>query len=438
MANVTTPDKPGFPEVYELAVTDPVAGGPDGVDNLPHKQLAERTEYLKAEADKARADIDAQDKRLGLVEGSSAVAVSRAQERAWAESDEGFSFEMFGDSIHTWRNVADVAVTRTVAGDDSVDVESTRGLSPGSSYVIFDEGGVETIVVGEILTSTRFKATENLTKDRTSGTLGLTNWEIKSGYAIAPAGGVFYSKPLDILRYWSDGIIVVRRDNDNGKVSISAREIGSAEWLAAEYVSSKLAADNTADVRYRIPVGGIVELRVDVEGSAIRIEHMMLLTSPQAGRAPAIEKGINLIPADGAINQMDPFTVKASVARSLFGKDMASCTFLFYSDAEGKNLVHTGVVENPTGEPEYTAPGGTYGENDIGSWQYYYTDIDGAVSEKSDLTGFSMSDVFQFTQTPTMIAPVADAEISATGATIVIDYMQVEPGGTGEHVASQY
>ena len=34
--------------VYELALTDDVIGGPNGVDNLPHKQLANRTAYLKS------------------------------------------------------------------------------------------------------------------------------------------------------------------------------------------------------------------------------------------------------------------------------------------------------------------------------------------------------------------------------------------------------
>lgn len=35
-------------DVYELALVDDVIGGPDGVDNLPHKQLANRTAYLKS------------------------------------------------------------------------------------------------------------------------------------------------------------------------------------------------------------------------------------------------------------------------------------------------------------------------------------------------------------------------------------------------------
>lgn len=35
--------------VYQLETTDPVQGGPGGVDNLPHKHLANRTLWLKAQ-----------------------------------------------------------------------------------------------------------------------------------------------------------------------------------------------------------------------------------------------------------------------------------------------------------------------------------------------------------------------------------------------------
>lgn len=35
--------------VYQLETTDPVQGGVDGVDNIPHKALANRTVWLKAQ-----------------------------------------------------------------------------------------------------------------------------------------------------------------------------------------------------------------------------------------------------------------------------------------------------------------------------------------------------------------------------------------------------
>lgn len=37
--------------VYQLEITDPVIGGPDGIDNLQAKQLANRTNWLKAKID---------------------------------------------------------------------------------------------------------------------------------------------------------------------------------------------------------------------------------------------------------------------------------------------------------------------------------------------------------------------------------------------------
>lgn len=41
--------------VYQFETTDPITGGPDGIDNLPHKQLANRTKYLKQFADEVAA-----------------------------------------------------------------------------------------------------------------------------------------------------------------------------------------------------------------------------------------------------------------------------------------------------------------------------------------------------------------------------------------------
>jgi len=50
LANLT--ETPTFDAaVYELAITDPVQGGPGGVDNQPHQNLANRAAFLKAALD---------------------------------------------------------------------------------------------------------------------------------------------------------------------------------------------------------------------------------------------------------------------------------------------------------------------------------------------------------------------------------------------------
>ncbi len=43
--------------VYQLEETDPVQGGANGVDNLPHKHLANRTAYLKQEQGSLKSEV---------------------------------------------------------------------------------------------------------------------------------------------------------------------------------------------------------------------------------------------------------------------------------------------------------------------------------------------------------------------------------------------
>lgn len=44
--------------IYRLEDEDPVQGGEDGVDNLPHKQLANRTNYLKKRFDRMESTVE--------------------------------------------------------------------------------------------------------------------------------------------------------------------------------------------------------------------------------------------------------------------------------------------------------------------------------------------------------------------------------------------
>lgn len=56
MANI--PETPQWEEgVYQIEVSDPVLGGPDGITNRPIKQLASRTSYLKQRVEKVGSDL---------------------------------------------------------------------------------------------------------------------------------------------------------------------------------------------------------------------------------------------------------------------------------------------------------------------------------------------------------------------------------------------
>ena len=78
MANV--PESPQWENgIYQFETTDPVQGGPDGIDNLPNKQLANRTAYLKQNLEALQQSVDA----VG-VEGQNALWIAVEQSLSFA------------------------------------------------------------------------------------------------------------------------------------------------------------------------------------------------------------------------------------------------------------------------------------------------------------------------------------------------------------------
>lgn len=81
MANLNEPATPEYPDgIYQIETTDPVVGGPPnestkaGLDNIPHLQLAKRTNWLKAAYDALTArTITA----AGLATGGGSLAANR-------------------------------------------------------------------------------------------------------------------------------------------------------------------------------------------------------------------------------------------------------------------------------------------------------------------------------------------------------------------------
>ncbi|EKA9989628.1 phage tail protein, partial [Salmonella enterica subsp. enterica serovar Montevideo] len=58
MANL--PETPQWESgIYQIEVSDPVLGGPDGISNRQAKQLASRTSYLKQKVEKSGTDLAA-------------------------------------------------------------------------------------------------------------------------------------------------------------------------------------------------------------------------------------------------------------------------------------------------------------------------------------------------------------------------------------------
>lgn len=63
--------------IYQFEITDPVLGGPDGIDNVPSKQLANRTLYLKQQQETTATTVGSLNTRVTNVESTNASQNTR-------------------------------------------------------------------------------------------------------------------------------------------------------------------------------------------------------------------------------------------------------------------------------------------------------------------------------------------------------------------------
>lgn len=442
MANIPRKKTPDFPDVYVLEETDPVTGGLDGIDNLPHKQLAERDEHLLARVEPLEKRTTLYEQRLQSVEISGSVSVGRAFPIWLAESDQGADFELFADAAYTWRDYAPSAIVATVAGDESVDVTTTNNLVVGDAYLIHDEDGTSEVVeVEAILTSTRFRATATLNKTRSNtGLLARTNWEIKAGFALA-GNGRYFSREIKTLRYDDAGRLIVRRVAGDGSVRVKVRRTSApaSDWLNAPLKRSASTENGVTDLEFRLPVGGTIELQVETQlgdsGELIEIHYLVCLPEVRAGRADPVRQPTNVAPGEGATDVMETPALTGDAYYSLYGIDHQAAQFEVATDADFANIVYQGGEPTPT--TQHTVASGTLATNQVYFWRCRYQDAEGTWSPWSKPSGFSTGAVFEYVAPPVISSPSADATRTSLLPTIVT--ADFEAVGTNDtHTASQY
>lgn len=442
MATFPEKENAGFPEIYILEETDPVVGGPDGIDNKPHRQLAERDEHLRQRLVPLEKTAVEQEKRLQSVEISGSVSVGRAFPIWLAESDQGADFELFADAAYTWRDYAPAAIVSTVAGDESVDVTTTNNLVVGDAYVIIDAGGTtEVVEIEKILTATRFRAASTLTKTRTnSGTLARTSWDIRAGYALA-GDGLYFSREIKTLRYDNAGRMIVRRVAGDGSVRVKARRTNAPAtgWQNAPLKRSAATEDGYTDLEFRLPVGGTIELQLETQlgesGEPIEIHYLVCLPEVRAGRADAVRRPTNVAPAEGAVDVMGTPALTGDAYYSLYGIAHQAAEFEVATDADFANIVYQG--SEATATTQHTVASGNLATDGVYFWRCRYQDAEGTWSPWSKPTGFSTGSVFQYVAPPVISSPSADA----TGVSLLptIATAEFEAVGTNDtHAASQY
>ena len=166
MANIT--GTPTFQDhVRQLETTDP--RHPD-TWNPNYQVLINNDAYLKAAIESTGLSVDEVAERVGALEETSNVSVQRAVTLDWLYRDNRIAFELWAPGF-TLIDAIDTPILQAVAGDDSVDVQSTAQLRPGEFYVLSDAEGSLLIQCVTVLSENRIRVASNLTRGFAGGVL---------------------------------------------------------------------------------------------------------------------------------------------------------------------------------------------------------------------------------------------------------------------------
>lgn len=342
---------PSYVQVQQLEESDFVQGGPEGVDNLPHKQLAERDDYLKTVSDALADALKILKARVDGIDLSSGTTLREALLLSWLYKDDSPSFELFTPGF-SWRDIDPILVTGATAGDDTLDLATTEGLKPGAAYVLMDASSklLEIVEVGSVLTASRLRTRTNLahTIDPAAGAyLARTSFAIQDGYATLEDGDVLFTRPITELRNQPSGQIVVRREAaDAGTLTIGYRVPTTTvgiPYATAQRTAIVANSDGTRDEFYALGIGGVLEFRFAYANpdaaKRVRLEHMVVLP-------PARDVGLTLVaqpkvtsPADQASNVGQTPVIQLSPYYELYGRPQGGARFRIFADPAGANTV---------------------------------------------------------------------------------------------------
>lgn len=303
--------------IYQLEITDAVRGydpvtGTDGPANIQARQLGNRTLFLHTmlsaghseEGHHQLSDADftedtlIPESKLSLDHGTNELKediagveneVSRTREAAdnldsmtlsmaaslkkliplsWEYAGVDNAYELFTQDT-TLRTFGSTALLSEIAGDESIDVESTVGIREGETYYLCDAdgGNVESVTVRAVLTEHRIRCTKALSITRSEGRFATTTMAVGDGFAEAVSGKFLYiSRWMDCLSGADHGTLIICHDRIQEEILVEYQLTGSSDWLKAEVQEVRAYHDGKDDHFYSLPTKEL-RLRISCNGS---------------------------------------------------------------------------------------------------------------------------------------------------------------------------
>lgn len=276
---LTVTGKPVFTEALP-ALTTSSPGHPDSW-NPQYQALLGNDHFLREAIAAVGQGLAGFEDRLEGVEITSSEALDRAMRLNWLYGSSRMALELFTPAW-SLRDMDAIAVTSAVAGDDSLDVESTTSLQVGQEYILAGANGFETVKVSQILTARRIRIAGVLAATYDAqATLARTNWGVTLGEAAAADGSVYFSKPINLAGTLGNHLVVIRRTASVAKLRLFYIDANNPAWKEAtllQQVATGVTDTGMADYTFQVPATGDFRLKVLVTGGAIKLRHLAAVT----------------------------------------------------------------------------------------------------------------------------------------------------------------
>ena len=432
--------------VYEIKTSDPVEGGPDGIDNKPHKDLEKRTDYLLLEIARVAGLVPGTDEYEKLIEYLASLDVGilegridyvREMLRAMGlYTDSKFWFEYF-EPGEAEADLFDREVTEARAGSDCIDLTDTKGLKVGAEYHLHDSEHSETVVLLEVLDNERFRSVDPILYTYgPDARLTRTKWEFKPTEGVAIPGAWYYSKEMQ-LGYSTEKTLIVRRQDNAGTLAVYSRGAGQT-WKEIPWEWKRPVGDTGyIDVEYPIRGNEGLEIKILCEGERIVIHWMAAIAGKTnlRGIHNGPEQPLNVSPLEGATDVSEIPTLQADVYRSPNGTAQKNLEVQISESPEFGDLTH--YAQNLPAGTSYAVPEGILQPDTLYYYRVRFIDAEGTVSMWSEPTSFRTSLVFLDFRTPRITAPQNGAADITDEPTFECTAFEIS-GVTDTHAATQW
>lgn len=447
---------PQFSESIPQLTTNSVAH-PD-TWNPVHQALLDNDAYLARVLEETGTTLGEQvatlDERLDGVEATSSVAVQRAVSLDWLYRGNAINFEMFTPG-YTLIDIEPIAVVQGINGDDSLDVADTSALRAGDYYVLTDPTTLDDegnpaptsslVQIASILSGQRLRLTANLARDwSATATLSRSSLAVQ-GAALARGeeGDIYLTKSINIGTDTEGGAVVIRRSLSAAEGRLYYRDAYQGTWRECGWSMRRSGGSipaGLADYEYILPMRGDGWLRLDIEGEALTIAHIVALGSPTglggflnpelAPHAPVIAS-----PADAAEGIMERPTLALGGYSSPTGNAQQGVQFQLATDPTFAAVLHDSGTQGAG--LSYRLPADVLQAGNTYHLRARVQDVAGLWSDWSAPTSFATAASFVYVAAPSITGPASSATDVPEQPTLTSASFSVV-NGEDTHAASQW